>query len=242
MNLLRIAALLLVFTLNVRANDAFESANKAYASGDFSGAKKSCEAALRQDARANEFYNLGNASFRLGEHGRAVLAYERALALSPGHGEATSNSRFVRQKAGSRVLELSLAARMLSVVPSSVAPWLSIGLAWIGIFWGGVALWRRSGSGGVVGGALLLMLGAGYGAGAMWWQREQAKLAIVVTERVESHSEPASSAKLAEALPAGSRVRVISSLGEWSYCDLPSGTRGWLPTQSIETIAPFVRP
>ncbi len=242
MSSFRLVALLFVLALNVRAEDAFERANQAYAEGDFANAKRIYEAALSPDARANGFYNLGNASFRLGEIGRAALAYERALALSPGLGEAASNLRFVRQKMGSRVVELSWPARMLSAIPPSLAPWLSIGLAWLGFLWGGVALWRRRGVGGVVGGALLVLLGVGYGAGAMWWQSEQERLAIVVTERVESHSEPASSAKLSEALPAGSRVRVISSLGEWKYCELPTGSRGWLPSQSIETIAPFVRP
>ena len=160
---------LLALALCARGDDAFTSANRAYAAGNFAEAKTGYERALVQGARANEFYNLGNACFRLGESGRAALAFERALALAPGLGEASSNLRFVRQKAGSRLVELSWPARMLGAVPPSLAPWLSIGLAWCGILWGGLSLWRRSGAGGVVGGALLLLLGAGYGAGVAWW-------------------------------------------------------------------------
>ena len=77
MSLSRIVALLFVLALNVRADDAFDRANKAYAEGDFANAKRIYEAALSQDARANGFYNLGNACFRLGEPGRAALALPR---------------------------------------------------------------------------------------------------------------------------------------------------------------------
>ena len=34
---------------------------------------------------ANVFYDLGNTDFRLGSVGRAILSYERTLALSPHH-------------------------------------------------------------------------------------------------------------------------------------------------------------
>ena len=50
------------------------------------------------------FYNLGNAQYRAGDLGRAILNYERALALEPQHPEAEANLRLVRDKA--RALEL----------------------------------------------------------------------------------------------------------------------------------------
>ena len=45
-------------------------------------------------------------------------------------------------------------------------------------------------------------------------------------------------AALAESLPAGSRVQIISTQGDWTYCTLPSGARGWMPTKNIETLVP----
>ena len=40
---------------------------------------------------ADLFYNLGNAWFKLGDQGRAILNYERALVLNPRMEEARSN-------------------------------------------------------------------------------------------------------------------------------------------------------
>ena len=53
---------------------------------------------------ANLFYDLGNAWFRLGNFGEAILNYERARALDPHHPEAAANLRLVRDEA--RALEL----------------------------------------------------------------------------------------------------------------------------------------
>jgi tetratricopeptide (TPR) repeat protein len=65
--------------------------------------------ALRNRAKSGQttaalFYNLGNASFRAGDLGRAILNYERALVLEPQHPEADANLRLARDKA--RALDL----------------------------------------------------------------------------------------------------------------------------------------
>ncbi len=51
------------------------------------------------------FYNLGNAYFRTGDLGRAILNYERALALDPSQPEARANLQLARDQA--RALELA---------------------------------------------------------------------------------------------------------------------------------------
>ena len=50
------------------------------------------------------FYDLGNAYFRAGEFGGAILNYERALALDRHHPEAAANLQVARDEA--RALEL----------------------------------------------------------------------------------------------------------------------------------------
>ena len=50
------------------------------------------------------FYDLGNAYYRLGNFGKAILNYERALALEPRHPEAQANLRLASDEA--RALEL----------------------------------------------------------------------------------------------------------------------------------------
>src|SRR5690242_11425293 len=80
--------------------DLFAEGNAAYGRGDFKSAVKLYGDYIKTHKDENAFYNLGNAYFRLDDLGRAALAYEQALVLSPGHAEAAANLRFVRQKTG----------------------------------------------------------------------------------------------------------------------------------------------
>ncbi len=45
----------------------------------------------QQQELADAYYNLGNAHMRLGEHSRAVRAYQRSLEIIPDHYEASCN-------------------------------------------------------------------------------------------------------------------------------------------------------
>ena len=76
-------------------------ANQEYAAGDFKAAIQGYEELVRsgQDT-PNLFYNLGNAYFRQKDFGRAILNYERALALEPHPPEADANLRIARDEAG----------------------------------------------------------------------------------------------------------------------------------------------
>ena len=59
--------------------------NTAYAAGDFNSAAAAYESVLRyriSDPRVE--YNLGNAEFRRGNLGKAILHYERARRLAEG--------------------------------------------------------------------------------------------------------------------------------------------------------------
>jgi hypothetical protein len=68
--------------------------------------------------------------------------------------------------------------------------------------------------------------------------RRDRTLAIVTAREVEAHLAPAESAALAGVLPAGSRVRVLSERGPWTYCELPDERRGWLDSSAIERVRP----
>src|SRR5438045_7104192 len=92
-------------TTRAGQNPAFAKANEAYSAGRFQEAVEGYQSlASSGQWSANLFYNLGNAWFRLGNFGEAILNYERALALDPHHPEAAANLVLVRDEA--RALEL----------------------------------------------------------------------------------------------------------------------------------------
>ena len=78
----------------------FTKANQEYTQGHFAEAISGYEALVRAGQwSANLFYDLGNAYFRTADFGRAILNYERALALERHHPEATANLQIARDEA-----------------------------------------------------------------------------------------------------------------------------------------------
>src|SRR4029453_2050304 len=113
----------------------FAKANQEYAQGNFKEAIASYEALVRAGQwNANLFYDLGNAYFRTRDFGRAILNYERALALDNHHPEATANLQIARDE--SRALELQPTRlenflQFASINQYSVAAAVAF---WLGIF------------------------------------------------------------------------------------------------------------
>ena len=98
-----VALFFLLLAVIVRAGD-FEEGNELFDQGKFLEAKQHYENIVESgQAGANVYYNLGNADYRLGSAGRAILDYERALALNPRHPEETANLRLLREQSASRI-------------------------------------------------------------------------------------------------------------------------------------------
>src|SRR5882757_6248479 len=77
-----------------QSDTSFGIANQEYSHGTFREAIGHYEAAARAgEWSASLLYDLGNAYFRTGDFGRAILNYERALALEPNHPETQANLR-----------------------------------------------------------------------------------------------------------------------------------------------------
>src|SRR4029077_18598822 len=117
-----------------QSNADFTKANQEYAQGHFKEAISGYEALVRAGQwSANLFYDLGNAYFRVGDFGHAVLNYERALALERHHPEATANLQIARDEAHALELQQSWQERYLQFasvnqysVAAAIAFWLAV--------------------------------------------------------------------------------------------------------------------
>jgi tetratricopeptide (TPR) repeat protein len=94
--LFRFVLLFFVFsTISIAENDPsalFEDANKAYLAKDYKSAINLYEEILRNDYESSAlYYNLGNAHYRTGRIGYAILYYEKALKLSPNDEDVQHN-------------------------------------------------------------------------------------------------------------------------------------------------------
>ena len=75
----------------------FERANAAYEAGNYAAAVDDYERAAASGVTAPDlFYNLGNAYFKLGDLGRAVLWFERARRLAPRDDDVRENLDLTR--------------------------------------------------------------------------------------------------------------------------------------------------
>ncbi len=224
----------------VDAEATFAKANGDYAAGQFPAAIKGYES-LVQSRQWNPalFYDLGNAYFRAGDSGRAILNYERARALDPNQAEARANLHLVRDQARALELAPGWMETHLDFLTRDQYVWLAAAA-----FWGAAAIFcglyfakRRA----VVWIFALVLLGViSAGAAFAAYQLETgsagANLAIVTKKNIQARLATAESSGTVLLLPAGSEIKILSTRGEWSYATLPNDLRGWIPAQSAERV------
>jgi len=230
----------LVGQLYAQGDADFAKANQAYAQGDFKEAISGYESLIRAGQwSANVFYDLGNAYFRAGDFGRAILNYERALALEPHHPEATANLQIARDEARALEMQPSRLDRYLqfeSVNHYSITAAVAF---WIAAFCLAALIFARRRSAAMVA-LLLVMLLVFTGAIFATWQLERGSkgsaLAIVIGKDVQARLATADTANSVLALPPGSEVKILSTRGDWTYVALPNSLRGWIPAKNAERV------
>ena len=221
-------------------NADFTKANQEYAQGHFTEAISGYEALARAGQwSANLFYDLGNAYFRTGDFGRAILNYERALALERHHPEATANLQIVRDEAHALELQQSWPERYLQFasvnqycIAAAIVFWLAVFVILMLIFA------RRRSAALIVALIFCLMLGAGstYAVYTLERGSNGADLAIVTGKDVQARLATADTANSVLALPPGSEVKILSTRGDWIYAALPNTLRGWIPAKDAEQV------
>lgn len=240
--LLPSAALLLALVSSVLAeSDApFSRANQDYAQGKFKEAVSAYEEMVQSgEWSAALFYNLGNACFRTGDFGRAILNYERALALEPNHPEAQANQRIARDEA--RALELlpSWPDRFLRYATPRQYTLGAVALLWTAAFLFAAAMFSPRRRRRCVVLSICSFAAAGllaYVLMALENGRQGRSLAIVTASEIQARLATADTAATVLALPAGSEVRIEQQRGDWVYAVLPNNLRGWIPAKSVEQV------
>ncbi len=75
------------------------AADSAYMADEYTKAVELYKQAISTEGpSAKLYYNLGNAYYRLGENGNAILSYERSLRLDPADKDARDNLDFVNAR------------------------------------------------------------------------------------------------------------------------------------------------
>ena len=219
----------------------FNKANQLYAQGQF---KQVIEIyrSLETQKQVNSalYYNLGNALYRDGQVGGALLNYERAWRLSPRDSDIRGNMAFVRQQvrepqpgfsqASTRFINGLLSLNELTFLTSFMFLMCLAGAGWY--------LLRRSTAtlaGLLCAGAAFLTCGAW-----LYFKIDREILtssAIVMTGPAEVRNGPGADNSVAFNLPEGRTVIVLGETDGWTAVGLETeGLKGWIEKRFIEKI------
>ncbi|GAB4448799.1 MAG: tetratricopeptide repeat protein [Anaerolineae bacterium] len=235
----------------VTPTEAMAVGNQHYEAGAYNEAATIYEtitAAGVQDSAL--YFNLGNAYFKSGDLGRAVLNYRRAHYLDPRDSDIRQNLTIARLQTLDRLDETG--GTGLSNVVQLVEEWLTLTeaavlalLLWLAtsaLLTAAIlsrrirkyALWAAAVPGLFLVAGLLSMANRSYRAATT-------PPAVVVAPEVDVTSGPGSSSEYVVefTLHAGAEVRLTDSRPNWRQISLPGQTfKGWVPADTVEPVIP----
>jgi len=226
----------------------WDEANQAYMTADYAAAIRAYNAILDAGHSSHKlYYNLGNAYFKEGQMGRAILFYNRALLLRPSDADTKHNlaiamgyvkdkidplpemavkrwGRAVRSSMGSNGWAVASLVLLVLALAATLVYLLSERLSRrkAGFYTGLFTL-------------ALLLFAVGFSV-AERYEILHSSYAIVMTTAVPVKSSPDGASKDIFILHEGTKVNITSSLGEWYEIETANGHKGWIIATAIEII------
>jgi tetratricopeptide (TPR) repeat protein len=217
--------------------ESFNLAQAHYRDGDYAGAAQLLSAQSQAEVGPGLLHNLGNAEFKLGHVGEAILAWERARSLAPWARNTAGNLRFARREAA---------------LDQPSFPWYETYSMWLTpdtwlwsasiCFWGAIACLalpsllhrRRTGLtqvGAVVTiSAFILIMPALAGL----WTRS--KIGVVLASETPLRLTPTEEGEVLGKLPAGELARIELQRRGYFYVRAESDRAGWVDQQEFARI------
>lgn len=234
-------------------SDLFEEANEVFAENPekaeelYKGSALRFERVVREGGIENSklYYNIGNAYFRAGDLGRAILNYRKAEQFDPNDRNVQQNLAFARSQRKDELKEEEKAKALRTLLFwhydfSFGQRFLFFALFFV-LLWATAAVrlfkprpfmkWMIGFS------ALLsLVLGASLVLESMAIKGERPGVVIaeeVVARKGDSESYEAS---FQEPLHAGAEFVLVEERKDWVQARLPDGRTCWLPGRAVEMV------
>jgi tetratricopeptide (TPR) repeat protein len=223
-------------------------ANQRYEIGNYDEAIAGYEAIIAAGVRNSDvYYNLGNAYFKQGDMGRAILNYRRAQQLDPPDADIAANLALARTQTVDK-LEVPPEGVLINIVEIAEewltlnqAALLALGLWFLMCVAFVVAIfqprWRRLSAGTMAILAILLLIGLMSMANRLY-KETQSPPAVIIAPQVDVTSGPGGGDQyLVEfELHAGAEVRLLESRIGWRRITLPGNLEGWVPGEAVEPV------
>lgn len=213
-----------------------------------------CEAISRFGTSSILFYNLGNAYYRQGNLGKAIVNYERALKLDPTNADASANLEFVKGKIADRQLDESsildrLWGNLVTGLKADTWAWVSIILfalflagALTYLFSSVVIVKKVSFFGGIIVFVVCaLSIVISFAAGN---RATTDRYAVVLPPSAQLSTTPREARNQSEEaflLHEGTKVEIVDSVtsnvdGKWYEVLVGPGKRAWIKATDVERI------
>jgi|GEM_PF-265526 len=224
------------------ASPASQACVAAYNEGAYSQAATCFEALEGEGHRTGDLlYDQGNAWYRAGELGRAILAWRRAQLLIPRDGDLIANLDSARERTKDEIplpggRGFIWGALLLPIDRMSSTELLLLGaLGWALLFCLAAVRVRRP----FTGAAPAMALGAGMavlGLGG-WlfqsWEHASRPVGVVLHDEVTLRSGRDLQSRDLLVLHEGAELHVVERGTPWIQVAVPEGPRGWLPSQAV---------
>ncbi|MGQ1890492.1 tetratricopeptide repeat protein [Thermophagus sp. OGC60D27] len=239
----------LFYGINVVAQDnRIEQGNQFYSEGKFDQAIEMYQSILQSGLEsATLYYNLGNAYYKSGKLPEAILNYERALLLAPQNNDIRYNLRLAYEQTADKIEKVDqffITKWFQSIRNLNDSDgWAVYSIVTFVLFLIGCGFYLFGNS------SLIKKVAFAFAAifillsitSFSFSSYQKDKLvnrthAIIFTPTVNIKSSPDQSGTNLFVLHQGTKVELISKLGEWWNIRLEDGNEGWIHESEIEVI------
>ena len=226
----------------------WERGNQAYIDGDYAQAL-ACYSAIENGGHysARLYYNMGNAYYKQGQIGRAILYYNRALVISPSMDDARHNLEIAeaQTKDNIAVVPEFFLNRYMRTLRSAIScsAWSVMSVAFFGVVLLFLLLFllgsrikvRKAGFYGAIASLLMFVVVTIFGVSARNSIIDRPG-AIVMSSAISVKSSPDRAATDLFVLHEGTKVEVSSEIDGWSEITIADGKKGWTESAHLERI------
>jgi tetratricopeptide (TPR) repeat protein len=225
--------------------DEFKEANALYDAGKFADAIAAYEKIKPKSAHV--LYNLGNAYYRDGQLGQALLRYERAQWLAPRDPDILANLKFTEQRLGVDTVNAApnTVRRFLESAAFSrtIDEWSAYELIslWAMALAIGAGTWGRKArtvSLSIAAVCFALLLASASALAYRVHDRRASPRAIVLANDTAARFAPLPDSTAHFKLAEGTKVAIRENRGQWLYIERADGQQGWVSANAVARIEP----
>lgn len=239
-----------VFAVDAKdtADNIWDEANTAYINAEYQKAIALYDSIATQGyAGATLYYNLGNAYYKEGRMGKAILNYNRALRYDPSDSDIRHNLNVANARIKDKIEAIpeffvkGWVRKWRQSMNSNT--WAVTSLILFAVSLGSVLLYllsrrmilRKTGFYTAITALVLGLVSVSFSVNQKK-KMLKATEAIVMSTAVSVKSSPDNSSKDIFIINEGTKVRILSSLNQWIEITLADGKKGWVNETAIEII------